>query len=218
VSVTGEELGVRFALPAVLSRAHLTASLAGYHTYVGNDLLFDPTVGRAVPIGPTRRLGAVAYVRTQPWDWLDVNASVTYTHATVESEALNGTIAAGSLLPYVPAWVARLDAAAEHAVARLFDRELRIRGAIGMSFYGERPLPLDDRTDPVFLVDASAGARLAFVEIGVSARNLFDARWRDAQLNFASNQTPGSIPSLFPERHFTAGAPFQLFGTIALHL
>ena len=218
VSVTGEELGVRWVLPPAWSRARVLASVAGYHTYVGNDLLFDPTLGRAVSIGPTRRLGAIAYVRSQPFEWLDVNASLTYTRATVESDALDRTIPAGSLLPYIPAWVGRIDAAAEHSVAHLFSRDLRIRGAIGLSYYGVRPLPLDERSDPVFLLDASAGARLGFLEIGLSARNILDARWRDAQLNYASNETPGAIPSLFPVRHFTAGAPFQLFATVALHL
>ncbi len=218
VSVLGEELGVRWSLPAAWSRARVSASVAGYHTYVGHDVLFDPNVGRAVSIGPTRRLGAVAYVRAQPWEWLDVNASVTYTRATVESDALDGTVPAGSLLPYVPAWVARLDAAAEREVARVYSRPLRLRGAVGLSYYGARPLPLNDRTDPVFLLDASAGARYGFLELGLTARNMLDTRWRDAQLNIASNQVQGAIPSLFPVRHFTAGAPFQFFVTLAVHL
>jgi TonB family protein len=218
-SVTSQEVGVRYVLPATLSpTARLTASLAGYHALVGQDLLFDPVAGRAVPIGATRRLGAVLYLRTQPVPWLDVNASLTYTRATVESDALGRTVPAGSLLPYVPQWVGRLDAAADRQVATFRELPLRVHGGLGVQYYGPRPLPLDDRSEPVFLVDASAGARLGPVDLGLSARNLLDARWRDAQLNFASNYVPGATPSLFPVRHFTAGAPFTLFATLTFYL
>jgi TonB family protein len=218
-SVTSQEVGLRYVLPPGVSPvARLSASLAGYHALVGQDLLFDPLVGRAVPIGATRRLGAVLWVRSQPLPWIDVNASLTYTHATVETDALGRTVPAGSLLPYVPPWVGRVDAAVDREVGRWRNLPIRAHGGLGIQYYGARPLPLNDRSEPVFLVDASAGGRLGPVDLSLSARNLFDTRWRDAQLNFASSFTPGATPSFFPVRHFTAGSPFTLFATLSLYL
>nr|BAL57067.1 TonB-dependent receptor [uncultured delta proteobacterium] len=216
-SVTGQELGVRYTLPSAQGRAvRLVASLAGYHTHVEQDLLFDPVAGRVVPIGSTRRVGGVLWVRTQWLSWIDVNASLTYTRATVEADALGRTVPAGSLLPYVPPWVGRIDAAADREVGSWRGFVFRARGGLGVQYFSPRPLPLNDRSEPVFLVDASAGAGVGPVDIGLSVRNLLDVRWRDAQLNFASSYVPGATPSLFPVRHFTAGAPFTLFGTMTV--
>lgn len=218
-SVTGQELALRWARPVrAPTAATVSATLSGYHTYVGTDLLFDPSAGRAVPIGATRRLGAALWVTARPLPWLDVLGSVTYTRATVESDALGMTVPAGSLLPYVPPWVARLDAAAERPVGRFRGLPLVVRGGLSVQYVGARPLPLDDRSEPVFLLDAMAGFRVGPVELDLAAKNLLDARWRDAQLNFASNYTPGATPSFFPVRHFTAGAPLQILATLVLYL
>jgi hypothetical protein len=219
VSVLGQELGARWSLGGeALARSRLALSLAAYHTVVGNDLLFDPTVGRTVPIGASRRLGAVLWVRARPRPWLDVNASLTYTRATVENDALGATVPAGSLLPYVPAVVARVDVGAERDVGRWRGWALRARGGLGASFYGPRALPLDERSEPVFLVDLSGALRVGALELGASVKNLLDARWRDAQLNFASNYNPGTTSSFFPVRHFTAGSPLTFFLTLGLYL
>ncbi|MBI5515718.1 MAG: TonB-dependent receptor [Deltaproteobacteria bacterium] len=219
VSVLGQELGARWTLGnEPLARARLAVSTAAYHTLVGNDLLFDPTVGRSVPIGASRRLGAVLWLRARPRPWLDVNASLTYTRATVENDALGSTVPAGSLLPYVPAVVARLDVGLERDLGRWRSWAVRARGGLGASFYGPRPLPLDERSEPVFLVDLSAALRVGALELGASAKNLLDARWRDAQLNTASNFNPGTASSFFPVRHFTAGSPLTFFLTLGVYL
>ena len=60
--------------------------------------------------------------------------------------------------------------------------------------------------------------RVGAVEVGVSARNLTDARWQDGVFNFASNFAEGTTASLVPARHFTAGRPLTVLASVTLHL
>jgi hypothetical protein len=89
---------------------------------------------------------------------------------------------------------------------------------VGAQLVGYRALPFSERSDAVFLVDAGASVRVGFVELGVKARNLFDARWRDGQFNYPSDWDPGPAGSRVPVRHFTAGRPLSLDVTLAVLL
>ncbi len=218
VRVQSQEAALRYRRALRAGRVRIDASLAGYHTTVDRDLLFDPVAGRSVVVGETRRLGAVLWGRLQALGGLDVNASVTFTRATVLQDALGRTVPAGSLLPYVPQVVGRIDAVYTRSLGHLRGQRVTGRASLGAQYYGPRPLPLDARSEPVFVLDAGAGLRVGPVELGVAARNLLDARWRDAQLNFASNFTPNTVPSLFPTRHFNAGAPLTIMGTLTVYL
>jgi len=218
VRVQSQEAALRYRRALRSGRVRIDASLAGYHTTVDRDLLFDPVAGRSVVVGETRRLGAVLWGRIQALQGLDINASVTFTHATVLEDALGRTVPAGSLLPYVPQVVGRMDAVYARPLGQVRRQRVTGRLSLGAQYYGPRPLPLDARSEPVFLLDAGAGVRVGPVEFGIAARNLLDARWRDAQLNFASNFTPNTVPSLFPTRHFNAGAPLTVMGTLTVYL
>jgi hypothetical protein len=67
--------------------------------------------------------------------------------------------------------------------------------------------------------------RWRFVEVGVSAENVLDARYRAVELNYASNFgpfvdpaiDPGAPGPMAPVRHFSAGPPLQVLATLALH-
>jgi iron complex outermembrane recepter protein len=119
----------------------------------------------------------------------------------------------------VPDAVVRADAA-------LFgDLPMTIQGSplhgsvgTGASFVGHRPLPYGQRSDATFLLDASATLAWTHYEIGVSSTNLLDTRYRLGEYNFASDfHTEASPPSLVPVRHFSAGAPRAVFGTLAVN-
>jgi hypothetical protein len=68
------------------------------------------------------------------------------------------------------------------------------------------------------VVDAAASVRLARVELGLAMRNLTDARWRDGVFYYPSNFVQGSVGSLVPTQHFTAGRPFTLLSTLTVTL
>jgi iron complex outermembrane receptor protein len=218
VRVQSQEAALRYRRSFRDGRVRVESSLAGYHTSVDRDLLFDPVAGRSVVVGETRRLGAVLWGRLQALRGLDVNASLTFTRATVLEDALGRTVPAGSLLPYVPQWVGRADASYTRPLGHLRGQRVTGRVSLGAQYYGPRPLPLDARSEPVFVVDAGMSARVGPVELGLAARNLLDARWRDAQLNFASNFVPNTVPSLFPTRHFNAGMPLTVMATLTVYL
>jgi hypothetical protein len=211
---TGERDGLRI-------EARTTAFL----TRVERDLVFDAAAGRNTTTQPSHRAGALAYGRVRAGSWLDVAASFTWTHARlVPFDSTIFDVGTGVRLPYVPEWLARFDGA--------LVRPFRIGGvplvgsvALGALLLGQRPLPLGQTAEPYVVIDAAASVRWRFVEVGVSAENLLDARYRAVELNYASNFGPFVDPSIdpgapgpmAPVRHFSAGPPLQVLATVALH-
>jgi len=201
------ELGARWRHPQV----QVTA--AAFATHVDRDLVFDPASGQNVVLpesAATTRLGASLQVRTTPARGLELIASGTWARATFD--------ATGYLVPYVPPWVGRLDAVYVREVGRPFGRALTLSFALGATALGDRPLPFSERSPAVFLLDAAVSARLGAVELGLAARNLTDARWRDGAFSYVSNFTPGADTSQVPVQHFTAGRPLTLLGTLGVYL
>jgi hypothetical protein len=78
---------------------------------------------------------------------------------------------------------------------------------------------LDRYSESVFLFDVAARGRWEAVELGLSVENLFDSRWRETELNYVSNfRGPDAPASLLATRHFSAGAPRTLRGTLTVYL
>jgi hypothetical protein len=201
------ELGARWRRPRV------QAAAAAFATHVDRDLIFDPASGQNVVIpesAATTRMGASLMVRATPLRGLELIASGTFSRATFD--------ASGYLVPYVPPWVGRLDAVYVRELGRPFGRALTLSLALGATALGDRPLPFSERSPAVFLLDAAVSARLGPVELGVAARNLTDARWRDGAFSYVSNFTAGSDTSQVPVQHFTAGRPLSVLGTLGVYL
>lgn len=200
VNVHGGEVGLRFESP------RLSASLAGFASYVGNDFFFDHTAGTTTFLGPTMRGGAQAAVTTRPLEGLLISVNVTgATAQLVERKAL---------LPYFAPLVARLDAS--------WTRPFTFNGVtvtprvgLGATLLGPRPLPYDEFSRTVGLLDARAGVRVGPFELTLDVQNLLDARWRDGEFVFASKW---SGDSLLPARQFTAGMPRTVFVSLEVHL
>jgi len=128
-----------------------------------------------------------------------------------------GSLFGGTSLPYVPRLLLRGDAS-YRGTFEAFDQDLGWALSLGSSYIGPKPLPLGRFSEPIFLVDA--GARLSWkrLELGLELQNLFDARWREAEYNYVSNfRGAEAAPSLLATRHFSAGAPRQLRGTLTVH-
>jgi hypothetical protein len=204
VDVRGGDLGVRF------ESSRVSASLLGFVSGVSNDFFFDHLVGSTSFVGPTLRGGAQAAVTARPIDDLLVSLNVTAAQARLlEREAL---------LPYFAPLVGRLDAG--------WKRSFEVQGVtltpklgLGLTLIGPRPLPFDEFSRTVFLVDARAGVRVGPMEISFDVQNLLDARWRDGEFVFASKWNPSSASaSLLPARQFTAGPPRTFLVTLEVHL
>ncbi|MBK7827656.1 TonB-dependent receptor [Nannocystis sp.] len=213
------EGGVRLA-PRWRRPVELTA--AGYGTFLAQDLAFDPEEGRLEKIGPTRRSGVVAALQTRPWPWLQVSTSVTYVHAILTApppatvEDPNPAYVAGQLLPYVPPVVVRLDLGVSKDLVQLGAHPLAMRLGGGFNYLSARPLPYGQSSDPLYLLDASASLRWSWIELGVEAYNLLARRYAASVYSFVSDWGTTPVPSRLPARHFAAGPPLSVLGTLTL--
>ncbi len=190
--------------------AALSARALGFYTHVGQDLIFDEQQGRNSLASGTSRLGALAAARLTS-RWFDVSAHATWARATYDDT--------GYLVPYVPELVARLDGSVTRPLPwQIRGRALTGNVSLGVTYVAPRPLPLSERGDTVFTVDAQASVRWTHYELGLSAQNLFDARYRWGQFNYVSDFGSQDFPTLVPTRHFSAGPPRMVFVTFTLYL
>lgn len=190
--------------------ANVRAVLFG--TRVDKDLVFNAQEGRGVIGGSTSRLGGLLAARVRG-SFYDLSGNVTYVQSKFDDTNL--------LVPYVPDLVGRLDAGFFHAIPRLEPLGSPIKGrvGVGVTYVGRRALPFGQRSDTIFVIDASAELAWRQVSLGVSATNLLDSRYRQVELNYASDfHTGGSLPSLVPAHHFVAGAPRAVLVTLGVHL
>ncbi|MDP1826489.1 MAG: TonB family protein [Archangium sp.] len=190
--------------------ANLRAVVFG--TRVDKDLVFNAQEGRGTIGGSTSRLGGLLAGRVRG-GFYDVAANVTYVQSKFDDTGL--------LVPYVPDLVGRLDASVFHAVPKLEPLGAPIEGRVGLgvTYVGRRALPFGQRSDVIFVVDASAEFSWRQLSLGVSATNLLGTQYRQVELNYASDfHTGGSLPTLVPAIHFAAGAPRAVMVTLGVHL
>jgi hypothetical protein len=184
----------------------------GFGTRVDKDLVFNEQEGRGVIGGSTSRLGALLAGRARG-DFYDASANLTWVRSRFDDTGL--------LVPYVPDLVARADLALFHEVpwVRPLGTPLQARGGLGLTYVGRRALPYGQRSDVIFVIDASAELSWRQVSLGLALTNLLDARYRLGEYNFASDfRTDGAPPTLVPARMFSAGAPRAFLLTVGLRL
>nr|WP_242589220.1 TonB-dependent receptor [Corallococcus macrosporus] len=215
--VTSGETGLGWRWADGPSSLELRGAL--FATRVSQDLVFSETTGRNQPIGPSQRLGAFGSARFQWEQHLDVQASLAWARAT---QPLPGASAwqlwDGTVLPYIPQVLGRVDAS-WRGTATVAHQPVGWSVALGHSAIGPKPLPLDRYSESIFLFDVAARARWRAVELGLSVENLLDARWRESEFNYVSNfRGPDAPASLLATRHFSAGAPRTVRGTLTVYL
>jgi len=183
-----------------------------FRTRVDKDLIFSETAGRNILGGATTRTGSANAVRLTG-RFLDLAANFTYVKATFDDTGL--------LIPYIPDKVFRFDGVLfgnlPYVTIRPAGRPFRGSLSSGITYVSPRPLPQNERGNTIFTVDVNATLGWSFLEIGLACTNLFDARYRLGEYNFASDFHSQGFPTLVPVRHFTAGAPREFFFTVALN-
>jgi iron complex outermembrane recepter protein len=209
--VVSYEAGVRYR-----DGQRLEATAAAFHTDLSDDLVFDQETARNERVAATKRNGLTVEGTARPERWLLTTMSVTYTKAQfAESQ---GIYEAGSLVPYVPQWIARSDLAVTPRLGTVRGRALDGRLGSGLTFLHRRPLPYGEIGHDIFLVDATASLRWGPLEAGLDAFNLLDAQWYDGEFVFASRFRKDEAASLVPQRHVTVGAPRTLLASVAVTL
>jgi iron complex outermembrane receptor protein len=188
----------------------LTAKSVFFQTHVDQDLLFDPTAGRNALADGTTRTGWAGSLRALG-SFFDVSANATLVKATFDDTHL--------LVPYVPDIVLRADAALFRELPwRLDHKPVRATLGYGVSYVGRRPLPYGELSDTIFLSDASLGLGWSIWNVRLVGQNLFDARYKLGEYNYASDFHSAPAPTLVPERSFTAGAPQQILLSLSATL
>ena len=183
------------------------------YTHITQDMLFSETAGRNIPIGASDRHAGLLGLRFMVGKWFDSLLNVGYAHATLADT--------GELIPYVPEWIVRLDVAAQGQISDWKLAGVPVTGRLGLGFtyVPGRPLPLKENGDPMYLLNLGGEIRLYHFSLGVEMRNLLDQRYRQSEFHYASNfESPDAIPSQVAARHFVAGEPLFIMGTITWHI
>lgn len=191
-------------------------SLAGFYTYLSDDLVFDPATVRNTWVPATQRAGATAEGVVTPMSWVLISASVTYSRASFITG--NTQYAADSLVPYAPQLVARLDAAVTPELGALLNHPVKLTVGLGGSVLAVRPLPYGQLGTNIALLDARVAVRWWHFEVGAQFWNLTNARWYEGNFLYASQWSASGPASLVPQQHVTVGAPFAARGVITLFL
>ena len=222
--IYGGEIGARYSF-----RQYLSVAAAFWASYLENETVFVGDDAAFEPSDPTRRIGVDLELRAQPLSWLDVDFDLAQASATSLPNAGNG--GAIALAPKL------------YMTGGLTARWKGARGGLRFRYLGARPAFDEnsddykalDATDPrrvnteaYFVVDLYGAYRYRWLEVGASIQNLFDTRWREAQLGnhsctrdevsnpanasygvcgatLAANQRVGVA-----DVHYTAGIPFNL--------
>ena len=214
---TAKEIEAGVTFDRRLGSADLALRSVWFRTTVDKELIFSETAGRNVinsQGGGTTRVGSASTARVRG-GFYDLAANFTYLQAIFDDSHL--------LIPYIPDRVFRFDGA---LFGELFASQVRPLGypfrgivATGVTYVGHRPLPFGERSNAIFTVDLSASIGWRMIDIGLSATNLFDRRYRLGEYNYVSDfHSNPNLPTLLPARHFSAGAPRALFLNVSLTL
>lgn len=183
------------------------------HTRVTNDLVFDQTAGRNIPVGGSKRHVLLGSSRLTVGSWLDTLLNLSWADATLDTT--------GDRIPYIPRFIGRFDTAITGALGHWSLGGVPVAGrlGVGVTYVPGRPLPLDRTGDDIFTVNVGGGVRLWHTTLGVQVRNLFDQRFRQSEFNYPSNFEGPNVPaSRVATRHFAAGEPFFAMATLTLHV
>jgi iron complex outermembrane recepter protein len=206
---TAESWEAGVAWGARLRSLGLSARTAAFRTHVDRDLIFSETTGRNMLGGGTTRLGWLLSARASGRT-VDSSLNVTLVRSSFDDTGL--------LIPYVPDLVVRSDNAVFGTVWSPHGQPITARAGLGVTYVGRRALPLGQRSDAVFTVDASGSLAYRQVFVELRAMNLLDRRYRLGEYNYASDFHSSAWPTLVPARHFTAGAPRTLMLSLGITL
>lgn len=207
-NVTSTELGVS-SIHSV-GAVDLSVRSVFFRTEVDKDLFFNQVEGRNTLADGTARTGWAANARATG-TFFDVAANVTFVRATFDDTQL--------AIPYVPTLVTRADGVLFGPLpVKIAGKRLEGSLGSGVSFVGPRPLPFSEKSEPMFLVDLGASVKWQALSFGVIATNLLDRRYRIGEFNYASDFRSQPYPTRVAARHFSAGEPRAIYGTLTVTL
>jgi outer membrane receptor protein involved in Fe transport len=191
----GYEFGVR-----VRPHPRVQASATYWALNLASELVFVGDEGTTEPSGASKREGVEFSTQVQLFDWLTFNGNFTYTKATFDN---------GGAVPLAPRWTALADLTARWPWGLSVD--------LAAIYLGNRYLT-EDRSviaKGYTLTTLTARYRYRWLEAFLSMTNLLNQNYSEGQLYYTSrlrNEPPEGVTDV----HFTPGAPFSVFGGLAL--
>lgn len=191
----GYEFGVR-----VRPHPKVQASATFWALNLASELVFVGDEGTTEASGASKRKGVEFSTQIQPFEWLTFNGNFTYTNATFDD---------GGAVPLAPRWTALADVTARWPWGLSVD--------LATLYLGPRYLT-EDRSviaKGYTLTTLTARYRYKWIEAFLSMNNLFNVNYSEGQLFFTS-RLRGEPPEGVADVHFTPGAPFSVFGGLAV--
>jgi len=202
------EIGASFVRS--LPSADVSLRTVLFRTHVDKDLFFNETEGRNTLASGTTRSGWSGSARATGQFW-DLAANQTLVRARFDDTRL--------AVPYAPGVVGRADGVLFGALPlSLGGAALSASLGAGVSFVGQRPLPLGEVSNQTWLVDVGASLGWRALSLGLIATNLLDRRYWLGEYNYVSDFRSQPYPTLVAARHATAGEPRAVYATLTLSL
>ncbi len=196
-SAYGADIGSTFK-PA----SRVIMNVAVWGLLLESEIVYVGDGGTAEINTPTQRLGADFGVRYQLTDHIFADADVNYSH--------------GEILD-VPSDENRIPLAPQFTTigGLAYKRDRGLNATARYRYIADRPANEMNSVvaEGYFLVDAGMSYRLPHWEVGVSAENLLNTEWNQAQFDTESRLRGEATP--VDELHFTPGTPFFLKGIVS---
>jgi outer membrane receptor protein involved in Fe transport len=214
----GAELGAR-----VTVRDHLNVSAAAFLIDLESEVVWIGDAGTTEARGATRRMGLELNARATVLSWLSLDLDFTWTDSVFVDNPGNANSVA--LAPRL-----MLDAGVQ-----LDHRPTGLSGRVGVLYVADRPATEDGflQAAGFYRVDASLRWERERFALALTAQNLTNARWRQAQFATVSRLAGEDDPSSCPagtrasveggsfagceDVNFTPGWPLHLMGTGAVY-
>jgi TonB dependent receptor/CarboxypepD_reg-like domain/TonB-dependent Receptor Plug Domain len=200
-AATGFDLG--FALCPI---PRLLLHATGWQLNLEQEFVYIGDAGIVEPGGRTQRRGIDFSARCQLSPWLFFDADYTWTHARAKEEA-----AGEAYIPLAPIHT---------ATGGFTINRASLSGSVRGRWLGDRPANEDFslRASGYFLIDAQLaftpwfGSGKRPLEISISAQNVANVAWKEAQFETESRLHNEEKP--VSEIHFTPGTPLNLKSSI----
>ena len=166
-----------------------------------SELVYIGDEGTVETNNPTQRLGTDLSFRYQITDKLFADIDLNYNHGR-----LVGAPKGENFIPLAP----RLTTIGGLTIKQ----DKGINASLRYRFIDSRPANENNSVTAkgYFLMDAAVSCRLSKIEFGLSAENLLNSIWNQAQFDTESRLSNESLP--VSELHFTPGTPFFFKGNV----
>ena len=190
------EVGLRW----VTERSEL--AVAGFGTWMSNEVYYDHISALSFLLNPSRRLGAELIAG---W-WVHEAVRLQGDLSLVDARF----VASGAPVPGAPPVVANVSAWAGRAEG--FNGFVRARAI------GARPLLYGAVAAPYATLDAGVGYRAGQLDVALQVENALGAGYREAEYNYASRWFADQAASQLPAIHYAAGLPRVVTLQLSVHL